>query len=181
MTEEELTRRLKEGDNLARKELYERFAGQLLSLLERYVGNREEAEDLLHDAFLQVFTSRIQRFTWVGPGSLGAWLRRVFTNFVLSYLTRERHLQADIVDRLPDVPDDDEQPVDVSMEVVHSLISELPPGYRTVLNLFLIEGWSHREIAQKLGIGESTSASQYLRAKKLLKEKIKNYIESQQS
>lgn len=182
MTEEQLTQRLKEGDNEARKELYERFAGKLLSLVQRYVGNRDEAEDVLHDAFILVFTDRIRLFTWRGNGSLEAWMRRVFTNHVLSYLAHQRHLEVDDVDHLPDTPDDeDDNSPGVDMEVVHRLIGELPTGYRTVLNLFLIEGWSHAEIAEKLGIGESTSASQYLRAKKMLKTKITNYIKSQES
>ena len=181
VTEEQLTKRLKEGDNEARKELYERFAGGLLSLVERYVGNREEARDVLHDGFIHVFTVSIHRFTWRGDGSLTAWLRRVFTNYVLTYLERERHLAVDGVEQLPDTPDDDDPPPAIDMDTIHRLIGELPIGYRTVLNLFLIEGWSHAEIAQKLHIGESTSASQYLRAKKLLKAKIQTYIENQES
>ena len=181
MTEQELIQRLQAGDNEARKELYERFAGSLLSLLQRYVGNRNEAEDVLHDAFIHVFTVGIQRFTWRGNGSLGGWLRRVFTNYVISYLERERRIVTDDVDEVPDVPDDEDAPVEISMDKVHEFIAELPPGYRTVLNLFLIEGWSHAEIAQKLGIKESTSASQFLRAKKLLKEKINQYLTTQES
>lgn len=181
MTEQELIQRLQAGDNEARKELYERFAGSLLSLLQRYVGNRNEAEDVLHDAFIHVFTVGIQRFVWRGNGSLGGWLRRVFTNYVISYLERERRIVTDDVDDVPDVPDDEDAPVEIGMDKVHEFISELPPGYRTVLNLFLIEGWSHAEIAQKLGIKESTSASQFLRAKKLLKEKINHYLATQES
>ena len=181
MTEQELTQRLQAGDNEARKELYERFAGSLLSLVQRYVGNCNEAEDVLHDAFIQVYTVGIQRFTWRGNGSLAGWLRRVFTNYVISYLEREHRIMTDDVDDVADVPDDEDAPVEISMDKVHEFISELPPGYRTVLNLFLIEGWSHAEIAQKLGIKESTSASQFLRAKKLLKEKINQYLAIQES
>ena len=176
MTELELSERLKQNDNLARKELYEHFAGAMYSLCLRYTGQREEAEDLLHDGFLQVF-SVIGKFTYRGEGSLGGWLRRVFTNFVLSYLERERRFCMEDVEVFPDTPDEDAPPPTISTDTIMELIGELPTGYRTVLNLYLIEGWSHIEIARKLNIAESTSASQYLRAKKLLKEKITHYLQ----
>lgn len=176
MTEEQLTKGLQAGDNLARKELYERLAGQMLSLCRRYVGQSDEAEDLLHDGFLQIF-SQIGKFTWRGEGTLAAWVRRVMTNHVLSALEKEKRLATDDIDEVPDMgADDNDAPPDISTDVIMQLIAELPTGYRTVLNLFLVEGWSHAEIAEKLNIKESTSASQYLRAKKLLKDKILNYI-----
>lgn len=176
MTEEQLTKGLQAGENLARKELYERLAGQMLSLCRRYVGQSDEAEDLLHDGFLQIF-SQIGKFTWRGEGTLAAWVRRVMTNHVLSALEKEKRLATDDIDEVPDMgADDNDAPPDISTDVIMQLIAELPTGYRTVLNLFLVEGWSHAEIAEKLNIKESTSASQYLRAKKLLKDKILNYI-----
>lgn len=181
MTELELSKRLKQGDNEARKELYERFAGKLLSLCQRYVGRTDEAEDVLHDCFLQVFTSRIQQFNYRGDGSLTAWLHRVFANFAITYVKRNTHFAIEDVANLPDTPDEDEAPPDIDIDTLHLLISELPVGYRTVLNLFLVEGWNHAEIAERLGIKESTSASQYLRAKKLLKERITNYLNAHES
>lgn len=180
MTELELTARLKEGDNTARKELYERFAPAMLSLCRRYVGSRYEAEDVLHDGFLLAFRV-IEQFTYRGDGSLAAWLRRVFTNHVLSHLEKERRIQTDDADLLADetgLADDDTPPPDISADRIIELIGELPLGYRTVINLFLVEGWSHAEIARKLHIKESTSASQYLRGKKLLKEKITHYLQT---
>lgn len=84
------------------------------------------------------------------------------------------------VDEMPDPMDEDEAPPPISADAILSLITELPTGFRTVLNLYLVEGWSHAEIAAKLGIKESTSASQYLRAKKLLREKITNYLNAQE-
>lgn len=176
MTELALSEGLKQGDNNARKELYEHFAGSMLSLCRRYAGSHDEAEDLLHDGFLQVFEV-IDKFTYRGEGSLAAWLRRVFTNFVLSWLDKQKKLEVEDVETLPDRSDEDEySPPNISTDTILELIAELPPGYRTVLNLFLIEGWSHTEIATHLNIKESTSASQYLRAKKLLKEKITHYL-----
>ncbi len=179
MTEQELAAQLKEGNNLAREELYKLFAGRLLSLAIRYVGNREEAEDVLHDGFLLIY-EKAGKFAYKGPGSLGAWLQRVFTNHVLSYLSKERKMRMEEVDEMPDPMDEDEAPPPISADTIHSFITELPTGFRTVLNLYLVEGWSHAEIAAKLGIKESTSASQYLRAKKLLREKITNYLNAQE-
>lgn len=180
MTEQELTKRLKEGDNMARKALYERFAGNMMSLCLRYVGNRDEAEDVLHDGFLHVF-SVISKFKFRGEGSLGGWLHRVFTNYVLNYLENERKLMVDDVESLPEPEADDTPPPDISAEEIITLMNELPPGYRTVLNLFLVEGWSHAEIAAKLNIKENSSASQYLRGKKMLKEKIIQYLKTKES
>lgn len=177
MTEQELAQRLAAGDNTARGELYRLFAPSMFSLCLRYFGSREDAEDALQDGFLQVF-SVMEKFTWRGEGSLPAWLRRVFTNFAIGRLRDMRQTITDSAETLPDLPDDDPPPPDISTDTIIQLIGELPTGYRTVLNLFLVEGWSHAEIAHKLGIGESTSASQYLRAKKILREKIRNYINS---
>ncbi len=175
MTEEQLSIRLKQGDNMARKALYERFAGRLLALCYRYVGNREEAEDVMHDAFIQVF-ERIDKFHYKGEGSLAAWLTRVFTNYSLSYLSRTRKFVTDDAEAIPDMADDDPPPPQIDTREIMRLIAELPTGYRTVINLYLIEGWSHAEIAAELHIKESTSASQYLRAKKLLQQKITDYL-----
>lgn len=176
MTEQDIVTGCQHGDNAARKELYERFAGSMLSLCLRYTGSREEAEDIMQDAFIQVFTV-ITRFTYRGEGSLSAWMRRVFANYTLSYLEKERRVSFDDMERLPDNADDDgPPPPDISTDEIVRLIGTLPSGYRTVLNLFLIEGWSHKEIADRLGIGESTSASQYLRGKKLLRQRITEYI-----
>lgn len=179
MTEQELADQLTQGNNQAREELYKLFAGKLLACAIRYVGNREEAEDVLHDGFLLIF-DKIGKFRYQGQGSLSAWLQRVFTNHVLSYLSKERKMLMDDVDEVPDAADDEDAPPDISTDTILSLIAELPVGYRTVLNLYLVEGWSHAQIAEKLGIKESSSASQYLRAKKLLKEKITHYLNAQE-
>lgn len=180
MTEQEIANGCQQGSNLARKELYELFAGKMFALCLRYAGQREEAEDLLQDGFLQVF-SVIDRFKWRGEGSLSAWVRRVFTNFALTYLEKQRRTQTEDIELLPDLPEEDTPPPEISTGEIMKLIEELPEGYRTVLNLFLVEGWSHREIAQKLHIGESTSASQYLRAKRLLKQKIILFLQSKEA
>ena len=177
MTEQEMAEGCRRGDNAARRTLYERFAGPLLALCRRYAGSPERAEDWLHDNFLNVYAS-FDRFVYRGPGSLEAWLHRVFVNGCLSRLDKERKSAALFVtgnDALPEQPDDDPPP-DIPPEVVARLIESLAEGYRTVLNLYLVEGWSHKEIARRLHIKESTSASQYMRARKILKNKITDYL-----
>lgn len=176
MTEREMAEGCQQGDNAARRALYERFGGRLLALCRRYTGNREEAEDLLHDGFLFVF-SAIRSFNYRGEGSLSAWLCRVFANRAVDYLQQRRRITFADTGELPDIPDAPPPP-DVPAETIVRLISELPPGYRTVLNLYLIEGRSHREIAALLHIKESTSASQYLRAKALLKRRTIDYLKT---
>lgn len=176
MTEREMAEGCQNGDNRARQALYECYGGQLLALCRRYTGHQEEAEDLLHDGFLLVF-SAIRSFRYQGPGSLGAWLRRVFANRAVAYLQERSRLSFTDSDSLPDMADETPPP-DVPAEVVVDLISQLPAGYRTVLNLYLVEGRSHREISALLHIKESTSASQYLRGKALLKKGIIQYLKT---
>ncbi|WP_304957646.1 RNA polymerase sigma factor, partial [uncultured Parabacteroides sp.] len=138
MTETELTDRCKTGDNLARKELYERFAERMLCLCYRYAGDEETAHDLLHDGFLKVYSS-ISSFTYRGEGSLRAWLSRVFTNVSLEFL-RHRDLLRDgmSLDDVSDLPDESEPDASVlSMEILMKFVAELPPGYRTVFNLYV--------------------------------------------
>lgn len=177
MTETELTDRCKTGDNLARKELYERFAERMLCLCYRYAGDEETAHDLLHDGFLKVYSS-ISSFTYRGEGSLRAWLSRVFTNVSLEYL-RHRDLLRDgmSLDDVSDLPDEPEPDASVlSMDVLMKFVAELPPGYRTVFNLYVFERWSHKEIAHCLHINEASSASQLNRARRLLITRIKEQL-----
>ena len=177
MTETELTDRCKTGDNLARKELYERFAERMLCLCYRYAGDEETAHDLLHDGFLKVYSS-ISSFTYRGEGSLRAWLSRVFTNVSLEYL-RHRDLLRDgmSLDDVSDLPDEPEPDASVlSMDVLMKFVAELPPGYRTVFNLYVCERWSNKEIAHRLHINEASSASQLNRARRLLITRIKEQL-----
>ncbi|MGL5980359.1 MAG: RNA polymerase sigma factor [Phocaeicola sp.] len=174
--EEELAQRCRKGENLARKELYERYAGHLLAICIRYLGSREVAEDVLHDGFILLFRS-FDKFTFQGEGSLKAWMSRIMINESLGYLRRNKLLQAEVlVEELPDVVEEKEEEVD---EIAESLllewISELPDGYRTVFNLYVFEEKSHKEIAQLLGITEHTSSSQYFRAKSKLIKRVNEY------
>lgn len=176
MNETELVERCGKGDNLARKQLYERYARQLMAICIRYTGDREVAQDVLHDGFLNIFRS-FGQFTYKGEGSLKAWLSRIMVNEALGYLRKKStSYQEVVVDELPEVVDgDDEDLEQIPQSVLMQFIKELPDGYRTVFNLYVFEDKGHKEIAQILGITEHTSSSQFYRAKTLLIKKINDY------
>lgn len=178
MEEQELAERCRQGDNLARKELYERYAGRMFGVCLRYAGDRESAQDLMHDGFLKLFDS-FDKFTWRGEGSLRAWMERVMVNTVLQYLRKNDVMnQASALEGVPELY---EEPEGSSVEaipqkVLMRFISELPVGYRTVFNLYIFEEKSHKEIAQLLGINEKSSASQLTRAKATLAAKVREWM-----
>lgn len=178
LEEKELVRLCQQGDNIARKQLYEQYADMLMTVCMRYGSDRDEAQDLLHDGFLKVFRS-IDRFEYKGEGSLRAWLTRVMINCVLGYLRKKSTLvEQPIGDWYGDAEEDDDDEGSVEQilpEVIMKFIRELPVGYRTVFNLYVFEGKSHKEIASLLKITEHTSSSQFFRAKRLLKKKIADY------
>ncbi len=171
----------REGDDTARRELYDRFAGRLLAICMRYAGDRPTAEDLMHDAFVKIYGA-FDRFTYRGPGSLRAWIERVTVNVALEWLRTRNRLgcvpldEGRVQERVaePDAAEMARVPRDVLMRFV----SELPDGYRAVFNLYCIEEYSHREIAQMLGINEKSSSSQLFRARALLSRRIREYMQT---
>ena len=177
MNETELVKRCGKGDNLARKQLYERYAGQLLAVCIRYTGDREVAQDILHDSFLNGFRS-IGHFVYQGEGSLKAWLHRIVVNEALGYLRQQSvSLSHEVVmDDIPDVEDSEEDDWEtIPPKVILQFVQELPSGYRTVFNLYVFEEKGHKEIARLLGISEHSSSSQLSRARALLMKKVNQY------
>lgn len=178
MEELELSEQCRLGNNQARKELYEQYAGRMLGICLRYTGDRDTAQDLLHDGFLKIFDS-FDKFTWRGEGSLRAWMERMMVNTALQYLRKN-----DVINQsapLEELPEEYEEPDASDVEaipqkVLMQFIEELPAGYRTVFNLYTFEDKSHKEIAQKLGINEKSSASQLFRAKSVLAKRVKEWI-----
>lgn len=177
MGEAELVQQCQRGVNSARKELYDRYAGQMLAICLRYTGGMDVSNDLLHDGFLKVFSS-ISTFTYQGEGSLRAWMGRIFVNIALEYLKKKDVLRQvvplELIAETEEVGDDElgEIPTEVLMQFVH----ELPVGYRTVFNLYTFEERNHKEIAVMLHINEKSSSSQLSRAKALLVKKVNEYI-----
>jgi len=159
------------GDRKSQKYLYETFSNPIFRLLMRYVRNDDDAQDLLVTGFTKIF-ERIEEFEFRGKGSLGKWIRRVMVNEALMFLRskKENFYLEDYDGR--ELVDISQIESDLGAEDIFSLILELPTGYRTVFNMHLIEGYSHKEIAELLGISESTSKSQLSKARRQLQSKI---------
>ena len=171
MDEKKLIESCKNNDSRAQRQLYETFARKMMSVCLRYAGNRETAEDFLQEGFIRVFSS-IQSYNY--EGSFEGWIRRIFVNTALEALRRNDLLRNGVeLEALEPQQEADYSAVDrISADELMELIAQLPPGFRTVFNMFAVEGYSHREIAQALHITESTSRSQYTRAKRLLQKWI---------
>lgn len=173
-SEKELLKDIKTNNRQALHRLYDRYAGYAMAIARRYCPEQDDANDVVQDSFVKILTS-IQRFEYRGEGSLKGWILRIVANESISFLKQKAKMT--FVDSFPDCLEDEEPDVGVvPPKVLNRLIGELPDGYRLVLNMFVFEQKSHKEIAQLLGIKEVTSASQYLRAKKLLARKIKDYL-----
>ena len=156
------------------KELYQMYIEELSSVCYRYVPSRDDAKDVLQNSFVKILTS-IPDFEYRDEAMFKGWMKKVVANEALGYLKDRRRLlfvEQQQADALPD-DDDDAGPEQVSPDELHQLITELPDGYRMVVNLFAFEGYSHKQIAALLGICEATSASQFFHAKRLLAKKIK--------
>lgn len=176
MDEQLLIDGCKRGEALARKELYERYAPVMLSVCARYVSDRETARDLLQDGFIKIFT-RIQSYSATGP--LGAWMRRVFVTTALEYLRKQDALRLSVrMDEYEEQLEDMDASVldHLSADDLLGCIAQLPGGYRTVFNLYALEGYSHKEIADMLHIQEASSRSQFIRARKALQEIVQSLI-----
>lgn len=177
-SEEQLISAVKGGERAALRRLYDRYASCVMATGLRYVADQEAVRDVVQDSFVRILTG-IGHFEYRGEGSLKSWVTRVAANRAIDYV--REHQALTFVSELPvDIADD--EPPDVGAippEVLTTLIGRLPTGYRLVLNLHVFEHLSHREIAQRLGIKEDSSASQYARAKTLLGKMMKEYLKRQ--
>lgn len=160
-------------DRMVQRLLYERFAGKLFVVCKRYLKDPDEAEDVLQDAFVKIF-KHIDSFRFECP--LEAWLKRIVINTALKQLRKQEPWEntADVDELANRLPQADESLPALNYQYLLKLIQELPPGCRTVFNLYVIEGYNHPEIADLLGISEGTSKSQFFRARALLQQKLHN-------
>jgi RNA polymerase sigma-70 factor (ECF subfamily) len=158
----QLLKRLRQKDRKAQYELYQQVAGKMLSVCKRYVGSA--AEDVFIEAMLVVF-EKIDQYDEAGP--IEAWIRRIVVNQALQFLRRGKLLFAELNDEIQ-VVDDYLPDNNLNASELMELIEQLPDGYRTVFNLYAIEGYSHQEVADLLGITIGTSKSQLSRARTLL-------------
>lgn len=161
------------GDSRAMDVLYSHFANYLAGVCVRYVSQQEDLHDVLQNALIKIFTT-INTFHYRGRGSLKAWMARITINEALMFLRDKKKLSFEEYDKEP--PDIADAPPDTSTltaDMVAKALAQLPDGYRTVFNLYAIEGKSHKEIAKILNIKPDTSASQYHRAKTMLAKLLK--------
>ena len=166
-----------EGNRRMQEELYRRFSPRMYAVCLRYASNAEEAEDILQEGFIKVF-KKLNSFR--GEGSFEGWVRRIFVNTAIEQFRRKRYLQP--------VTEKEENTIEgkyfsvldeMAEKDILGLVRELSPGYRTVFNMYVVEGYTHKEIADMLGISEGTSKSQLSRAKVILQDMVKKFIDQQ--
>ena len=174
--ERRLVKRLQEGDKSAAREFYAHYANSLAGVCSRYITDEEDVKDVFQNAFVHIF-SHLADFKYRGPGSLEAWATKVVVNESLKFLrTKKRHEMLPMDDGvLDEVEEEFPSFNEISSDAIREMLSRLPTGYRTVLNLYVFEGKSHQEIAHLLGIKKDSSASQLLRARKMLAKMIRKY------
>jgi RNA polymerase sigma-70 factor (ECF subfamily) len=173
--DEQLIKECIKKDIRAQKQLYERYAPLMMSVCLRYVRDNDIAQNLLHDGFIKLFD---KIHTYSGSGSFVGWMRKIFVNTALEHLRQNDILRYRTdIDIAFNIESEEESPIDkISADELMQCITELPVGFRTVFNMFAIEGYSHAEIAEQLGIQEGTSRSQYARARTLLQQKVLKLI-----
>lgn len=169
MTEKKLIAACKAGDPIAQKTLYNLYAPKMYGVCLRYMGDGAEAEDVLVEALFKVLT-KLDKYS--GAGSFEGWIRRIVVNENLMHLRKRKqtnynlHIEQDNIQ----IPTDENIDAELAAEDILQLLQHLTPGYRTVFNLYVIEGYKHKEIAELLGISINTSKSQLIMARKKLRE-----------
>jgi RNA polymerase sigma-70 factor, ECF subfamily len=163
------------GNQKAQYQLYRLYSRSMFNICYRMVNNREEAEDLLQDSFCDAFT-KLDSFRF--ESSFGTWLKKIVVNRCINWI-RKKKLSLVFPEKIDEEAQNTENEIDyeqLSFDVnkIHMAIGQLPEGYRIIFSLYALEGYDHAEISEIMGISESTSKSQYLRAKKRIKEILKS-------
>jgi len=155
--------------------LYQRYAPKMYGVCLRYAGNAEEAEDILQEGFIKVYN---KMSSYRGDGSFEGWIRRIFVNTAIEHFRKKIYLQP--------ITEMEENSVEgkylsvldnLAEKDIIQLVQQLSPGYRTVFNMYVIEGYTHKQIAEAMGISEGTSKSQLSRAKQILQDLVKRFVE----
>ena len=180
MTDDRLVKECLKANPVAQRLLYDRFAATMLAVCYRYTKSVADAEDVLQEGFVKAFKNLHQ---YKAEGELGGWIRRIMVTTAINYLKKNSRYNADLVfgeDHLHAVST--QQPsVNLEAKELADLIRQLPSGYQTVFNLYAVEGYNHVEIGKMLGVQESTSRSQYARARALLIQWIEQKPNSQKT
>ena len=176
ITEDDLINGCLAGDRRMQELLYQRFSPKMYAVCLRYASNADDAQDLLQEGFIKVYRN-LGKFR--KEGSFEGWMRRVFVNTAIEHYRKKVNLNS--------ISDREEQTIaDNSLNVLDQLgeqdiiqlVQELAPGYRSVFNMYVIEGYSHKEIGEIMGISEGTSKSQLARAKAILQKKVEEFLDS---
>ncbi len=168
----ELVRLCIRGDRNSQISLYKSYSKAMYNICLRMLGNKMDAEDVLQGAFIDVFQNLSN---YRGDSTIGSWIKRIVINNCLNHIKRNKVIIEDLSDNEYKLAEEEnEQKITYNIEAIHKAIMSLPDGYRMVLNLYLLEGYSHDEISEILNISVSTSKSQYSRARQKLKEIVKS-------
>jgi len=171
--ESDLIRGCLEGDRKMQEELYKRFSPKMYAVSLRYAGQNDDAQDILQDGFVKVFRNLGM---YRGEGSFEGWIRRIFVNTAIEHYRRKANVYPVTETHENVMEARDASALDsLSIKDLQAIIRQLSPGYKTVFNLYVIEGYSHKEIAEMMGISEGTSKSQLARAKAILQNIIRTY------
>ena len=171
LSEEELIEACKREDRRAQKALYERFSPVMLGVCKRYVKSLHDAEDVLVEAFFKVFINLRQ---YKGKGSFEGWIRRIVVNEALMFLRKRHNFRLTVEISEIDRPAPASAQQQLAAGDIMQLLDKLPTGYRTVFNLYVLEGYKHREIAEILGVSINTSKSQLILAKKKMQRLLED-------
>jgi RNA polymerase sigma-70 factor (ECF subfamily) len=171
MSDEEICAGCKREEPAAQKALYEKFARQMMAVCMRYAGSQDQAKDMMQEGFIKVF-QKISTFR--GEGPLGGWIAKTMVRTSLDQLRKDKHYDhaVDLQDAEHLLPEHSSVFAEMSAQELTDLIQAMPSGYRVVFNMFAIEGYSHKEIAAELGVTESTSKSQFMKAKAYLRKQL---------
>lgn len=163
------------SDRKMQQQLYQQFAPKMYGICLRYAGNVQEAEDILQEGFIKIF-NKISSYR--GEGSFEGWIRRIFVNTAIEHFRKKTYLQP--------ITEIEENTIEgnylsvldsLAEKDIIQLVQQLSPGYRTVFNMYVVEGYTHKQIAEALDISEGTSKSQLSRAKSILQDLVKSFIE----
>jgi RNA polymerase sigma factor (sigma-70 family) len=170
VTEQELINGCVKQERLAQKRLYERYYSKMFGVCMRYASHKEQATEMLNMGFFKVFDS-IKKFSEKG-GNLEAWIYRIMVNTAIDFLRAEIRHQHLEIEKTVYVEDTADVIADLGAEQILEMVNQLSPAYRTVFNLYVVEGYNHNEIGELLGISEGTSKSNLAKARARLQEKI---------
>ena len=175
--EQDIVQRVAKGDRKATRALYGDTICRMTSVCSRYVNDPDAVNDVLQESYLSIF-STIGKFQYKGEGSLLAWMTRIVVHKSVDWVKREmRRGAVELPGDLPETIDDDTaEHSNLSADAIHSIIRQMPAGYRAVFNMYVLDGMSHKQIAAELGIAENSSASQLARAKVWLKNEVKQHL-----